>query len=388
VRRLSFLSPQVVRRAIVLGTVSLALASVVGGCGDQAAQVTEPIDGLNFGAFSGYQLLGRVASVAGTITVPRVVPGSEFEIAGTWVGAEAIGEAREEPFIQVGVNEVGLGKHFKGISVDAQDRAAYYVFWSDTANHFHPIPLFRVRPGDRVVTRLALRERRWEITVTDGRIRRSFTTAQEGHGVFQAALWAQEDVTENTRTMRLAPYPDVASPEFGSLLVNGSAPTQASLNATWMSARGRILRPTPLRNDGFSLIDNGAALNARATRFLKSIATATSKVVKPTAELYGLTAKTSRKLIARWASRVAVYLTGTARLLGSEHWSGKASSAAVALAQTSRRAAALTNAIRNEPPSDYKRWLSRWSAAVNRNILDTARLLRTLRLPEIPHRET
>jgi hypothetical protein len=370
----------------MLLVAALGLAVMTAGCGSDAGRIAQLDRGLNFGAFSGYQRFGSTRSVGATLTVPRLNPGPELAAAGTWIGAEAIGAGgSREPFIQVGVNEVSVG----GILPGSHTRAVYYVFWSDTANHFHPLPLFEVHAGDQVATSLALRDHRWRITVADGTTHRSFDTTQEGHGVFQMAVWAQEDVTENTRTMRLSPYPDVASPVMSSLSVNGRAPTQASLNATWMSVRGAILSPTPLHDDSFSLTQKSLALTPHQIAFLGALATANTKRAKVVADLYRVTAQTPRTLIRRWASQLSAHIAHSEHVLRSQRWFGDADSKAAALIiKDEQRVASLTDAIRDLPASDYGRWRARWSSSVGASIAATARLLRALGVPEIPRRPT
>ena len=88
----------------------------------------------------------------------------------------------------------------------------------------------------------------------------SFSTAEEAHGSFNFAVWAQE------RSPR-SPYPRLSAVTFEQLLVDGRLPDAASLLSSWLSTPEALLAPTPLRADAFTL--TRATITPEGQRYLR-----------------------------------------------------------------------------------------------------------------------
>jgi len=94
-----------------------------------------------FGPFAGYAWIGKVQSVGASFTVPRIASGSPLSEAGTWIGMQGAGPPAR--FVQIGALEGRFWSRQEEKTVDL-----YTTFWSDTARHFKPQPLFPVSAGD------------------------------------------------------------------------------------------------------------------------------------------------------------------------------------------------------------------------------------------------
>ncbi len=205
----------------------------------------------SFGSFAGYVWRGKVTSVAASWTVPRVVAGSHWGAAGTWVGAQAQGPEERAPFIQIGTNEqVLLALARRSGATVTED----FAFWSDTSHHFHAQTLFAVHPGDRISARLVLAHRKWALTIIDATSGASahFLTAQETHAPFNLAEWLQEDIQDKV-TGKPYPYPHLTTVGLRALAVNGRKPSYAEMDSQWMSIGKENLAPSRLRDDSFAL---------------------------------------------------------------------------------------------------------------------------------------
>jgi hypothetical protein len=137
------------------------------------------------------------------------------------------------------------------------------AFWTDTAREFKSVPLFSVRPGDRVSVSLTHTGSHWTITVIDGRTRRRIVTAQDGSATFGDAEWLQENPDAGSGWV----YPAMTEVHLSNLAVNGAAPTQSALDANLMSIghSGREFKPTALARDAFTVepIGGSAAAHQR-----------------------------------------------------------------------------------------------------------------------------
>jgi hypothetical protein len=212
----------------------VAAAALLTGCGTDAAPVMHPSTDTPGGRFAGYyEKAYAVTSVQATWTVPQLAITSRPGRAGTWVGALAPGPANAAPFIQIGTNEER--EHSRYGNSDH-----YYVFWSDTAHHFHPVGLFGVVPGDRVRASLQHDGGHWILRAydLDSRIHRQVRTAEETSARFNEGQWYQEDITE-TRSGRAYPYPTLTPTRFRGLRINGGRPADEG----WMTSQ-RMTTPT------------------------------------------------------------------------------------------------------------------------------------------------
>jgi len=234
------------RRPLLAACVSLTLA--IGALGVSAACATAA-NRLQFGHMAGYIWVAKkVDSVSSTFTVPTIRPGSPARsLAATWIGAQA--PSVNGPFIQIGVNELRLphpvslhGRRVRGV---------YFAFWSDTAKHFHAVPLFIVGAGDRVAVSLRRRADGWKLAIADASIgvSRRFLTHDEARGSFDWAEWLQEDPTANSH--RPLPYPRLSRVSFEQLRAN-SAPPGRGLLSQWLTISRGYVGPTKTAADAFS----------------------------------------------------------------------------------------------------------------------------------------
>jgi Peptidase A4 family len=211
------------------------------------------------GRFAGYIWSGKVRSLRGAWTVPRVLPGSGKGEAGTWIGAQAPGARENAPFIQAGTNEGRFaspdGRHSSDV---------YWAFWTDTRHHFLPITLFPVQPGDRIDAALTLRQGQWTISLVDLSSRTSvtFSTSEEARSSFVCGEWQQEDVGS---VQRPGPYPLLSPLTFSDLRANGSAPDSAHLASASMNFDRSTLAPSRLADDSFTLRQESPDRPARVT---------------------------------------------------------------------------------------------------------------------------
>jgi Peptidase A4 family len=350
--------------------VGVAVLVAVQGVGSRA--------GLQLGSFAGYVWRGRVSSVRASWTVPRLLPGSPHGIAATWIGAEAPGVGHHRPFIQIGVNEGRLSI----VNPGGTAYNGYYVFWSDTKQHFHPQYLFRVNAGDDLSASLTFVRNRWTLAIRDTNSRQSshFTTSDEDGASFDQAEWIQEDVVDE-RTHKPYPYPRLGKIEFHRLEVNSSAPAYVDLYSTWMSLHSGSLAPTPLHKDSFVL--HRATLNPIGVRYLDIVDPANAANSKFATQLFGWTAKTP---YARIQSASAVSITAihrNLRALSSERWPASVQGKVDSLIAEARVILALTR-----PPAILTAaTLSAWRSALTRAGVHSsyvAHLLRrSLGLPEV-----
>jgi Peptidase A4 family len=260
-----------------------------------------------FGAYAGYVWPGRVSSVEGSWTVPRIVAPSRFGLATTWIGAQAPGT--RGAFIQIGDGE--LHEYARAHVVENR----YWAFWSDTTRNFHPQFLFRVRPGDSLSASLTLAHGRWALAIVDhtsgSDVR--FLTSEDTNTSFDEAQWTQEDAT--TSTGERFPYPSLTGLRFSGLAVNSKPPTYASLYSTWMSVNGISLAPTPLAGDAFAL--RQATVSPTGEYYLHIGAPRSIALEASGSEFERWTAKTPHTEIASASSSLIAWLRLEIRALAS-----------------------------------------------------------------------
>jgi hypothetical protein len=246
------------RRFRFLAVGVLVLLAVFMGLKLAASGTRRGSDQAHLGAYGGYVWRGRVVSLGGSWIVPQILNVSRPGLAVTWIAASGLGARR--PFVQVGTEEL------RGYSRSHRVENRYWAFWSNTARHFHPVFLFRVRPRDALSASLILTHERWALTVVDetSRANAHFFTNEEA-GPFNEAEWAQEDATDSTGS--LFSYPSLSVVGFHHLAVNSTVPSYASLFSVWLSVNGGHSAPSPLKNDAFVL--RRATITPSGGRYLR-----------------------------------------------------------------------------------------------------------------------
>jgi hypothetical protein len=252
--------------------------------------------------------------VSASWTVPRVIPGSPAGVAGTWVGTRAPGPSSRAPFIQIGVDEQALTPTAK-----RPTDAIYDAFWSATSRHFHPQFLFPVHAGDAVAARLALTHDAWTLAIVDATSGASahFSTSAEAHASFDAAMWMQEDVTNQTTGKPFA-YPRLTSTNFSQLTVNSAPPTYADLDSQWMSAGDGSLAPSPLRRGSFTL--RQAAVSSAGAQYLHVAEPEDAATEAFAAQMAGWRPKTPRRQIASASRAFQAALRTNVAALTHSRW--------------------------------------------------------------------
>ncbi|HEX5224151.1 MAG TPA: hypothetical protein VFW29_03375 [Solirubrobacteraceae bacterium] len=260
-----------------------------------------------FGAFGGYQRYGPVRSLRAEWAVPRVSSGTPFQLASTWIGAQAPRPGRA--FIQVGTEE-GCGEGPCG-----EEGPQYFAFWSDAHHGYHPQRLFDVGPGDRISARLLRTSGSWQVAVADEtrRVRARVSTSDETGSTFELAEWTQEDPV--SAPGELAPYPALDGVRFSEVEVNGLRPSYNRLYSTWMSVNGVNLAPTPLEGGAFSLAP-APAVTPTAAAFLLACANADEMRFAFDDALTRWTSATPRAEIVAGAERYAAALVAERQTLG------------------------------------------------------------------------
>lgn len=365
-------SPRLTRLALCLAVIVIVLIFIAIPLRGR----TKPrrITDSPFGAYAGYVWLGRVSSVEGSWTVPRIVDPSRSGLATTWIGAQAPGA--RGAFIQIGDGEL----HGYSRSHAAENR--YWAFWSDTTQNFHPRFLFRVRPDDALSASLTLADGRWALAIVDhtsgSDVR--FSTSEDVNASFDDAQWTQEDA--RTSTGELFPYPALTVVRFSRLAVNSAAPAYASLYSTWMSVNGVFLAPAPLARDAFVL--RRATISAAGADYLHIGDPRSTALETFGSELEHWTTKIPPTKIASASSRLVDWLSHEIRALANVQLPKAASSLARLL--IGKLYAMLERA---RPPAVMSPTALRvWKSSLIRDS-DAAHyvahlLLRALGLPELP----
>jgi hypothetical protein len=248
---------------------------------------------INGCACVGYLWGGAVTSVSASWRVPRLTKHEPRGIASSWIGAESPGQ-----FIQIGVNE---GRDAPNTDADMRflvkglAQPLLYGFWSDTAHHFHPVPLPRVRSGDVVSVSLQLRYGRWYLEFSDPRraVDVKFSTSDEATGPVEDAEWLQEDVETTDGANRLLPYPKLSPVTFTDLKANGVTPPASQLLYRRRPVRSaKTLVASAIRNDAFTVFPTTLA-PARAQYIAKADSVCEATNTKTAAVQRALNADTS-----------------------------------------------------------------------------------------------
>ena len=323
-----------------------------------------------FGPFAGYAWIGSVHSAGASFTVPRIASGSARNEASTWIGVQ--GQGPPARFVQIGAIERRLWSRQKQETVDG-----YGTFWSDTARHFEPQPLFLVSAGDTLSATLTLANKRWTLAITDdtsGKHAR-FSIGDEAGAPFNQAEWTQEDPGRKNDHAR---YPQMAAPVFQDLTVNSAKPSPVVLRSQWMSVNHSNLAPTVPREDSFTL-KRAPAVSAAAAQYLRLSAAAAADRFET--ERANWNAKTPYEQLATASSRLIAAIQSGMRSLLAARWSKQIQSLlrssghlSSAIAEDARPPTLLT-------PSSFTAWNAKLTEASERAGPAGAHLMLALGLP-------
>ena len=361
-------------RALAMGLAVLSLLAT--GCGaSQRLRAGAGGVSAKLGRLAGYVWTGRVRSVSAAWTVPTITSGPRVAYASTWVAAQAPGPgpAHRASFVQVGLLEN------RSLPAGASHLTNVYdAFWSATALSFHPLPLFAVRPGDRVSASLELSEGRWHVAITDLTNDRHarFATTDDAKGPFILAEWLQEDPTASDGGPE--PYSRVAPVHFAGLTVDGSPPSYADVSSQWMSANGEDFAPAPLTADRFVVAP--ATLSATAQRYLADVAPADRAQQRLALVASRWRPTTPHRTIRAEVLALAAEFARYDRQLSDAGWP---QSVRPAIRVLGARTAAIVNVLRAAGGrADERVWRARYSAVTLASSRQGHRVRRLLHAPE------
>ncbi len=249
-----------------------SVAAVVGVRGDKSPAVKgvnpPPVYSLITG-FGGYVWNGPVDEIDAEWRVPRIIGAGQNAAESTWIGAQ--GTSADQPFIQLGTAGYLASSPFlspeepssSSISPSQPTQSTYDVFWSDTAQHFRPITLVRLRhPGDLISFQMRKQGNGWRLSVRNVTAgwSQSITVPYGEHDSFSEASWLQEDPGGYTPGTD-APYAQTSTITMGRLKVDDRTPRLGYANERALSTQDDVyLVPTAVTNDGFSMVSaSGAA---------------------------------------------------------------------------------------------------------------------------------
>ena len=246
-----------VPRAMVVGLLVLtAAAALVGSRASSSLQSAHipPLFAPPTG-FGGYTWSGQVKEISAEWRVPAVVNSAASSASVTWIGAQdADGSG---PFIQLGT--------YAFVGPQHSDKPSYGVFWSDTSQQFHAVPVVGLKhPGDLISFEMIRDAAGWELRVKN--LTAGWTRSVEVHygagDAYTQGEWLQEDPADALVTSSDVPYADTSTITFQRLRVNEEVPRLEFSDAQALSTTsGTDLAPTHVHDDAFSLAPaKGAAL--------------------------------------------------------------------------------------------------------------------------------
>ena len=252
------------------------------------------VEGLITG-FGGYRWHGIVSEIGAQWVVPKVIGTGGNAAEATWIGAQ--GTSRDEPFIQLGTMAYRSSRPSpESEAVPGQpSKAAYIVFWSDTAVRFRAIPIVRLsRPGDLISFQMAKGPEGWSLRVKNLTVgwSRSVSVPYGQNDSFSQGEWLQEDPSAQLSSPGDVPYATTSSVEVRRLQVNGRNPRLRYKDEQALStADGLNLTPTPVKHDEFSLVEasgfarqylsDAESFDVAATRLQAKLSTGTAKRPRP-----------------------------------------------------------------------------------------------------------
>jgi hypothetical protein len=192
--------------------------------------------------FGGYSSTGKMHQISASWRVPGILSNSKPGVAATWIGAQT---TFNDDFIQVGVNEFS----FKFGAPN------YQLFWSDTAENFHPHILGSVQAGELMEASMTQNASGWLLRLRNKS--KTLSVAKQVNysaGVsFSVGEWIQEDPAPGEVTSHDTPYPNIANPDFQKLEIDGRAPELSRRNGqVLIASSGAIRVPTLVQHDSFT----------------------------------------------------------------------------------------------------------------------------------------
>ena len=322
--------------------VLTAIAAYVGSSSDRAEPSSNDagprVEGLITG-FGGYHWQGNVSEISAQWVVPTVIGTAGNAAEATWIGAQ--GTSPDEPFIQLGTMAYRSSWPSPGSEATPgqASKAAYVVFWSDTAERFRAVPIVRLsRPGDLISFQMANGPEGWNLRVKNLTVgwSRSVSVPYGQNDSFSQGEWLQEDPAAQLSIPGDVPYAITSSVDMGRLQVNGRNPRLRYRDEQALStADGLNLIPTPVKHDDFSLVEasgparqylsDAESFDVAATRLQEKLTTSDGRatqaqiqVVVQLAVLLGVAERTLESQI--WPLAVRPHVEDLARTqLRTEH---------------------------------------------------------------------
>ncbi len=245
-----------VPRAMVVGLMVLTAAAAF--FGSRASSSTRsahlpPLFAPPTG-FGGYVWSGQLKEIGAEWRDPAVVSSAASSASVTWIGAQDANDSG--PFIQLGT--------YAFVGPQHSDRPSYGVFWSDTSQQFHAVPVVELKhPGDLISFEMIRDADGWELRVKN--LSAGWSRSVEVHygaaAAYDQGEWLQEDPADALVTTSDVPYADTSTVTFARLRVNGATPRLEFSDAQALSTISGIdLAPTHVHDDAFSLVPaEGAA---------------------------------------------------------------------------------------------------------------------------------
>jgi hypothetical protein len=305
-----------------------------------ASQVEAPPTG-----FGGYQWPGKVDEIEAEWRVPRVVGTAQDGGESTWIGVQ--GPGTDEPFIQLGtlanVNDspfLGPASGTKAESPSAPQlsQTDYEIFWSDTTQDFHPVPIVQLKhPGDLILFKMSRQSQGWELSVrnlTYGWSRSELVRYGQGDS-FTRGEWLQEDPLSYTPGVDL-PYADTSSVAFQRVRVNDAVPKFRYRDEGALSTQdGVYLVPSPFASDGFSMVrPTGAAL-----QYISDAETVDVSLSRISAQIAWLGRRNANASQVSRVKQLAGLYSESAHLVDAQTWPASAREASVRFVTSSEELA-------------------------------------------------
>jgi hypothetical protein len=180
------------------------------------------------------------------------------------------------------------------------------------------------------------------------------STNQESRGNFNLAIWTQEDPS-SARTHKQVRYPQLSAINFSRLAVNSAAPLGADLLSQWMSENGQILGPTPLADDGFSVVPQQPTLAGSQYLALANAVDAALNTFD--AEARRWTGETAPAAIALQRSTLASALETFDASLATDQWPATAQAAIYTLIAANNTELALVQTAPAQSAIGIRMWI-------------------------------